>query len=153
MSVRHIRILLWTCTAVLGVAAVLVGVLGLRSLDQPIAAASPSGADGLVQTNDRHVPELALDSLGRHWGVRLQRPLYDPAVVDSGPARRPLELRLMGTVIEPGNEQVILMDSSGRIRFARVGDTLEQATIQAIAPTSVQLQYHGQQHTLEVEQR
>ena len=57
----------------------------------------------------------------------------------------------MGTAIESGSSQAILMTGDGRIVFARVGQTVEDATLRHIAPGRVEVEHHGQTTVLQVE--
>ena len=59
---------------------------------------------------------------------RLRGPLYDPPPIPLPPPTPPapirVDLKLVGTVLEPGMNQAILTNSRGKVLFCRVGETI-----------------------------
>lgn len=59
---------------------------------------------------------------------KLRAPLYDPPPPKPEPPKPPepirVDLRLVGTVLEPGRNQAMLADQKGKIIFCRVGDAI-----------------------------
>ncbi|MEM8784153.1 MAG: hypothetical protein AAGE65_15060 [Planctomycetota bacterium] len=79
----------------------------------------------------------------------LRRPLYDPPpAVIVPPPPPPLRLRLVGTILEPGNSQALLRSADGRIAMHPLGATVDEATIDRIEPGRIVVTYHGESRTL-----
>jgi type II secretory pathway component PulC len=93
----------------------------------------------------------------------LRRPLYDPppkakpapVVVAQKPP--PLNVRLVGTALEPDHSMAMLLTSRGTIEMKAVGDKLDDtpdsAELTSIEQDRVTLRYHGQTVRLEVENK
>ncbi|MCC7406889.1 MAG: hypothetical protein IT442_02380, partial [Phycisphaeraceae bacterium] len=78
-------------------------------------------------------------------------PLYDAAVATAAAPTRaipPLRVKLLGTVIEPGQSVAIVQDSAGKTLFLDIGQTVEDATIQSIEPDRVTVRYYDEDREL-----
>lgn len=71
---------------------------------------------------------LRLDALQAHLDQRLRPPLYDPPPppeapppVEQPPPPLRVNLRLLGTVLEPGRDKALLAAPDGNIEFRTVG--------------------------------
>jgi hypothetical protein len=59
------------------------------------------------------------------WTKQLRRPLYDPP--PPPPVERtlpPLEVTLLGTILEPGNSKAMISSRGNTVEYKRVGDLL-----------------------------
>jgi hypothetical protein len=93
----------------------------------------------------------------------LRRPLYDPppktksAPVVVAKTPPPLNVRLVGTALEPDHSMAMLLTSCGTIEMKSVGDKLDDtpdsAELTSIEQDRVTLRYHGQTVRLEVESK
>ena len=154
LTIRKLRRTLWLLAAAAVVSAFSVLMFGLTrpySLpgpDRPVSV--PELAEA---SHESDAP--ALEHLSEVWALNLQRPLYDPPkpVIKKKEFKPPpLAVRLLGTVIEPGNSQAILMARDGQIHFMRAGDELDHVKIEAVEPTQVRILYYDQPQTLSVEE-
>ncbi|MCC7409227.1 MAG: hypothetical protein IT442_14270 [Phycisphaeraceae bacterium] len=105
--------------------------------------ASSSSAD--ASSTPTRESLLALGSLP------LRRPLYDTAVAEMAAPTKvvpPLRVKLLGTVIEPGQSVAILQDSAGKTLFLSAGQTVEEATVQSIEPDRVTVRYYDEDRVL-----
>lgn len=93
---------------------------------------------------------IALRDFQTIWHRPLQQPLYDPPKPDPEPAPEPppLELRLLGTVIEPQRTQAILLTGDGHMVFKSLGETIKGARITQIESEQVTVEYHQRTLTL-----
>jgi len=91
---------------------------------------------------------LRLDALQAHLDQRLRPPLYDPppppeAPVPVQPPPPPLQvnLRLVGTVLEPGRDKAMLAAPDGNIEFRTVGHQFDWESqtmvVQEVGPRDV----------------
>ena len=85
------------------------------------------------------------------WDKPLRRPLYDPPPPPPPqiPPPPPLRLKLLGTIVESGRSEAIVSVATGQIEMARVGTTLDDATIRSIEDGRITVDYHDQTLTLE----
>lgn len=100
---------------------------------------------------------LDFRSLSDH---RLQRPLFDPPPppppkVEVTPPP-PLTVKLLGTVIDPGNPQAILIDDNQSVSFRTIGQSVSErhpeAIIEKIAADSVTVRRGEEMTTLAIQQ-
>lgn len=99
----------------------------------------------------------------------LRAPLYDPPpppvrAADAAPRREPaspptapLEVTLVGTIIQTDQNLAILADSSGKFDVKGIGETLELSpqgiTVENIKSEQVTLRFQGRQSTLQLDRR
>lgn len=154
MTVRTQRRLLWLTTALtLGVSGwVAWRTFTIKPTAQQADAAATSGAIvEPVLLADRH--PVTADQLQPYWSRPLRRPLYDPPPKKEEKPKfvpPPLKVKLLGTIMEPGNAQAILMTSNGEVVMQRAGDTVEGAVIQEVTSTAIKVLYHDQTLDLKV---
>ena len=157
MTIRNTRRGLWLIAVIAfggGVAVLFFGFTGdnaaLQSDDARLVTVSKSNDD--ISGGDEG---LSLEAMRGVWSLDLQRPLYDPPPPPPPKVEKfvppPLNLRLLGTTIEPPNSQAIVMTASGEIEFRRVGDRIGEATVQSIESDRMELMYYDEVQTLEVE--
>lgn len=84
------------------------------------------------------------------WDRPLRQALYDPPPppppeVSPPP---PLRIKLLGTILEPGNSEAIVMTSGGEMKMLRVGAVIEDATVETIEDNQITVTYHDQNLTL-----
>lgn len=154
MTIRTQRRLLWITTALCVLAVVVVwghgasgnskslGTLDDQSTSKPRSVESPaSGSDSLIP---------GLSEFRSVWDRPLRQALYDPPPppppeVSPPP---PLRIKLLGTILEPGNSEAIVMTSGGEMKMLRVGAVIEDATVETIEDNQITVTYHDQNLTL-----
>ena len=154
LTLRQTRQTLWLAATVLvigSVACIVAATTWPYDLPQTDGPATPR----VIAADHQSSPRVATASPTRHLSLDLQRPLFDPPPVKvqqaPPPPPPPLRLRLLGIVVEPDNTQAILTSGDETLHFAKVGDTIDNATIEAIEPEQVHFRYHGKQVTLSLE--
>lgn len=94
------------------------------------------------------------------WSRPYRRPLVDLPPVASSPVvaqvkAPPLNLKLMGTILEPGRERAIFSTAKGVSELRKVGETVGDAPASAevvqIARDRVVVRYNGELVTLELQ--
>lgn len=154
MSVRRTRRWLWLMSLVFTAGAVGVIHQAWQEVNKP-----PVIDDRAVEINRRDtgpepIPAIELAALRPLWALDLGQTLFDPPpVVVEEPkfVPPPLRLQLLGTVIEPDNEQAIVMTSQNRVVFARVGQELENAVIRSITESRIEVAYYDETRTIHVQ--
>lgn len=106
-----------------------------RSLVSAEGGEEPADRTRSSKSREDLVARLALV-----WSRPLLGPLVDPLpppvvsppeptvvtpLVPREPTRTPLDVRLVGTILEAGRSMALLADSSGRIHLKRSGETIE----------------------------
>ena len=97
------------------------------------------------------------DELKQLCQVDLRRPLHDPPPPTPPalpPARPPppLNIRLSGTIIEPGHCQALIAMPDGTVQLKNIGESAGDARIQEIRDRSITVEYFGQSTVLNVVQ-
>lgn len=117
-----------TCL-MLAVGTVLVGYWGIMppAIDSPGTIASlPNHGRLAASPSPPEIPDYA--SIASLVDQRLRGPLYDPPppppVVSPPPPPIRVNLKLVGTVLEPGRDQALLANASGKVLFCTVGETI-----------------------------
>jgi hypothetical protein len=92
------------------------------------------------------------------WGRPLRRPLYDPPPPKPEVKELPpLQLELLGTIIEPPNSIAIIRSGQGSSEYKRIGDQLgpadSPASLIEIGPSEIVVERSGQRITLGVQSR
>lgn len=153
MTLRTKRILLYLMAAFLTLLAAVPLILALKL---PVAVPkvdSPSLGGQMPAGTTANVPPL--ESFPPLWQRPWRAPLYDappPIVQAAEPAQPlPLNLRLAGTIIEPGRNRAMIVTPDGKMQFVRVGDKVGDAEVLSIDLTSVTVSYLGQPRSLQVE--
>lgn len=104
-----------------------VGIVASAWRFDPVAPHASPPRLALAKGSTSPAPSPLAHSISADaWTRRLRQPLYDPppppppAVVAEAP--RPIPVRLVGTVIEPGNSQAFVRQASGTVELKRIGD-------------------------------
>lgn len=154
MTIRTTRRWLWLIAVVATGSGVVVLYRGLTA-DYASTKSNQTDRVAIAKSIDEPTAGLTLEAMQAVWSLDLQRPLYDPPPPPPPKKEKfvppPLNLRLLGTTIEPPNSQAILMVASGDIEFHREGDRVGEATIQTIESDRIQVLYYDEVQTLEVE--
>ncbi len=153
MNTRRTRQILWLAALLLVVMNVGAALWAL----QPVTVALPSSTDGAGSNTrgqgpaQRPVPSLAdLNSLAQ---VNLRRPIFDPTAAAAAPPPPPppLTIKLAGTIIEPGNNQAMIVTREGDYLRLRVGEKSGEAEVQIIERESITVSYYGKSIVLKVD--
>jgi len=80
-----------------------------------------------------------------------QPPVERKAPVRPPPPPRPVPLKLLGTVTEPGNSFAILVEGRGTQHLCRVGESVQGVKVTAIAGDGVTVQFDGREIVLKPE--
>jgi hypothetical protein len=98
---------------------------------RPLTVMPKTAASSRRQLNDTHSsitsgrPEPTREDFAKLWQRPLRRPLYDPPppkpVVRALP---PLQVEVLGTIIEGQNSMAMVRSERGNVEYKRVGDTL-----------------------------
>ncbi len=174
MNVRRTRSLLWLASTVLVVGAAVTLALGLWLppkgvvTDDPLKSTNATTRDRATDPVIQAVATTSSSSsstpsnLGSAavWQRTFRGPLYDPPPPPKPapappPPPPPLRIKLLGTAVEndPSQSQAIVTDSRGQMRFARIGETIEEATITQIDAASVSVQFHGEARILTLDSK
>lgn len=113
-----------------------------------IGTASSQANRAQVSRSSSAIPQTlapAMSELTSRWGRPLRRPLYDPPPPPpprvEQPPPRPIQAKLLATMIESGNAVAMLQLNSGDVVFRKRGDMLDtenaNALIHAIEPGKV----------------
>lgn len=157
MNPRRLNLILWSATALLFAACVVLGYLGVTGPMEPaqnLAATRTQNAATGRQNDGDNLPTL--EALAGVGGLDLRQQLIKEAVVEEPQPEAPvppaprLDLRLTGTVIESDRPYAILDDTRGIARLVRVGDEVKEARVLAITAGSITLRVQEQEVTLEV---
>jgi hypothetical protein len=153
VTIRQTNLALRTIATLLGVAAVVVLVLGIltgREMVLPEAAAAPSSDRDEIAT-----PADPLQEFERVWTRRFQGPdrqtpqneLPEPAPIVAAATNEsdPMPLTLVGTV---GRTLALLRTTDGTVEVRAVGETLAGAEIVSVEPSRVEVRYNGRVVTL-----
>lgn len=153
MNTRRTRQILWLAALLLAVMSAGVALWAF----QPVTVALPSSPDGAAGNNtgrgtaQRPLPSLAeLNSLAQ---VNLRRPIFDATVAAAPPPPPPppLTIKLAGTIIEPGNNQAMIVTREGDYQRLRVGEKSGEAEVQIIERESITVRYYGKSIVLKVD--
>jgi len=103
----------------------------------------------------------SLQQFQQVWRKPLRRPLFDPppaataARTSTPPPQAPLRIKLLGTVLEPGQSMAMFAVPPGTITIKRVGEAIgeapNQAEIMDIQTDRAVLRCQGQTMTVEIE--
>lgn len=149
MTLRQIRLALWSTTAVAAVAWLVLIVVAVAWQPMPTTPdlAMTAQAKNTQEINLQNLPPI--EAFERIWNLDLQQPLNDAPLEASQGAQvaassAPLSCRLLGTVIEPGHTLALFVASNGQIEFKAVGEQIDNADIRQITAERVTLFRAGQ---------
>jgi hypothetical protein len=103
---------------------------------------------------------IAISLNSSAWNRTLRQPLFDPppppkteVVVQA----RPITVKLVGTVIEPDNNQAFIRQASGKVELKRLGEQVSSekadGVIADITPTEIVIHRDDGDHRLAAEGR
>ncbi|NND99088.1 MAG: hypothetical protein HKN47_17360 [Pirellulaceae bacterium] len=167
MNVRQTRTLIHAVSAMLVVAAIATLAWGLSDSNSAGADALPSRPTGdsidetAAQTNQFLVSDV--------WRTKLRGPLVDPpkpkprpSIVRTPPKKPtvvaapipPIEITLVGTILESGTGIGIFADADGKYDLKTVGETLDLEPtgmlVEGIEATKATVSLQGRQTTLQI---
>ena len=158
MNIRSQRRLYWLSAALLGVGTIAVWANGFQSPGIPASQAKSSTEELRISRKPEvNSPETAasgpipaLNDFRGLWDKPIRRALYDPPPppLPAATPPPPLRLKLLGTVLESGRSEAILMAANGEVKMLRVGAVVDDATIKTIGDAQITVHYHGQDLTL-----
>lgn len=160
MNIRQTRTLLWSLAAFMALSAIVTVALGLS---RPLQIHDPGQAAPRSIVNHSTSTSAGTDASATPinvatttvWQRHFRGPLYDPPPPPKPapappPPPPPLRINLLGTAVEtdPDRSQAMITDSTGKMRFARIGDVIDEATITAIDTASITVEYQNETRTL-----
>jgi hypothetical protein len=157
LSPHHIR-RLCRCSAA-GLSAFAVG-WGAHCARFELPESSNTTATPVAEPpSTKHGLGLAVPTVGEFaalWNRQLRRPLVDPAptaAAASTPAISPLQVRLVGTIVEPGRSAALLCSAAGPIELKQVGEQVANvARLEEVHVDRVVLVYLNQRHEVRLPQ-
>jgi type II secretory pathway component PulC len=146
MGLRKIEFALWVCVIAFSAAAAFVIVAAARTSLASVAVQTTTvRLAPLATTQDSKAPPLA--DFQRLLTRNLRQPLYDPAAVSTppipAPAKPSLDVKLAGTIIEPGHSKAMLITRDGKTELKGVGQKCGEAEILAIDEKRVVIRFNG----------
>jgi len=156
LNIRKIRGLLWIVAAMFVSGA----IGGLIFACQPITYVVPapeSSSAAATSSSQASESQALLQNLQQLAHMNLRRALHDPSPISSPqptPAipPPPLDIRLAGTICEPGHSQAMIQLSDGTLEFKSVGDSVASARILDIEEGQITVEYLGKPLVLSVPQ-
>lgn len=157
MNIRSQRRLYWLSAALLGVGTIAVWANGFQSPGISQSKVGSSVEDRTSRKPDANSrattasgPIPALNDFRGLWDKPIRRTLYDPPPPPPPAAipPPPLRLKLLGTVLESGRSEAILMTTNGEVKMLRAGAVVDNATVLTIGDAQITVHYHGQEITL-----
>lgn len=151
LSRRQLGRLLWWANAALCAGILLVLALSFMPLEAQEALAG--GPQKQPTTQKAQAAAKSLDHYAVLWQRDLQRPLYDPApTAAAGPAKPKLQIRLVGTAVEPEYCRGFFDVPGKGTVVAAVGDKVgEGAIVKSIEDQSAVVEYLGEDVSLKVQ--
>jgi hypothetical protein len=146
---------LWTITAAMSALAVLTTLWATSPLEAQSHALANRIA-GNIQPSTRPMQAFVdPQELAQFCQLDLRRPLHDPPPpppVLTPPAKPspPLNIRLSGTIVEPGHSQALIVMPDGTVQLKSVGEDAGNARIKEIGDGSITVDYLGQPTLLTV---
>jgi hypothetical protein len=157
LSLRTQKVGLSIATVGCAAAAVLVVGWGIRlpavgeRTETKTAAEQPNANEAVANAHN----EPSKESFAQLCAVQLRRPLYDPP--PPAPEVRqlpPLQVQLLGTIIEGENSMAILRSEQGKVEYRKQGDAIgpvdSPATVVEIQGDAVVLNRAEERITLRV---
>jgi hypothetical protein len=154
MNSRRAILTLWMASAVVLGGG---GSVALMALLSPVIQMTPSRQSLATAPATRPAVRRvhSLQELQTLWNLDLQRPLYDPPPVLVTPPvvkRPPLTVRLLGTIVEPGNSVGVFRLADGREELRSIGQDAGGAEVLEIHEDRAVVRYHGEAMVLQVQQ-
>ena len=124
------------------------------ALAMPLEGPSPTGTGGKAPST---APAAAVQKLRSRsdyaviYQKSLRQPLYD-AAASAAPTPQ-LNLKLIGTMLEPDFTRGLFVTGSGEQKLVAVGESVDGAEVLAIKDGAVTVNYAGQQVVLTVQKK
>jgi hypothetical protein len=165
MNVRQTRFSIHVATGVTLFAT--LGVIGW-GIFTPLATSEPDRSTSVprvAKLNEADPTEPPSYASMKHWNRNLRGPLQDvvvkapvkvkPPVKKAPPVRKePIDITLVGTMLEAGNEMGLFADASGKEYLGTVGETLQLKPsgirIETIDSRTAVVSHGGQRTTLQI---
>ena len=154
MRVRTIRNLLWIVTGTMCATSVLTVLWAAGPPTLPRGGQLQPSSSFRVRTV--HVtPMVTSTELDQIAQVNLRRPLHDPPpapppAVAAATPMPPLDVRLTGTIYEPGHCRAMMQLPDGSIQLKSIGENAGNARILDIQQGSATIEYFGKSLVLNV---
>jgi hypothetical protein len=152
MRIKHLKYMLWTTAAALTAASAALIVWATHppvymNFDEPSLRRNPAESSPAMSNSAINVRELEQLAL-----IDLRRPLHDPPIALAPTARAipPLDIRLTGTIFEPGYSRAMIQLADGSVQLKAIGDIAGEARITDIQQGSIRVEYYGQSQQLAV---
>ena len=154
MNVHRLRLPLWLAAGFFGAAAV---AAALWAVFWPVEAGMPelpAGASARAVAEESSEIPRPLEDYAAIWQREVRAKLYEQTVItppEPPPPRPKLNLKLAGTMVEPGFTCATFIDAAGKTHLKRVGETIAGARVKSIADGRVTVVFAGGELTLRVE--
>lgn len=164
MPLRRIKFYLASGSLVLLLLSAAVLAWGILAPTRDLSPAQPSSSATRSMTDTGPDTLPPLDEFTLLCQRKLQSPLYDPppepvAVEEASPEPvrlPPLQITLLGTIVEPDRTVAMFATQGGHIELTRIGQTVSNAPngpkVIGITADEVVVEYDGQQRTMVVRQ-
>lgn len=165
MPLRRIKFYLASGSLVLLLLSVAVLAWGILAPTRDLSPAQPPPSVTPRSMTDNGSDALPpLDEFTLLCQRKLQSPLYDPppepVAVEEAPPEPvrlpPLQITLLGTIVEPDRTVAMFATQGGHIELTRIGQTVSNAPngpkVIDITADEVVVEYDGQQRTMVVRQ-
>jgi hypothetical protein len=155
MTVRRMRFFLWLSTGAAGAAGAAVVAWAVLPLNPLGGEHAPRTANFTAESASSGVqPERLASELQNLAQISLRRPLHDapqaPAAPEPVQSNPPLEIRVTGTIYEPGHCRAMIQLPDGTTQLKSVGESAGDARILDIQNGSVKVEYFGKSLVLTV---
>ena len=161
MRIARVRRALWVIGGLASAGAVAVVIAAALS---PLDASSDSSETPRPQAPNLGAKSLQatlpLSAFASAWRVQLRRPLIDPppdaasnAIVDISSKPAPVNIRLIGTIIDAHHPRGVFMTGLATVELKGVGDRVGGGTVLSIERDSATLAYNGGTITLPRERK
>lgn len=131
----------------LGIGSIGVCLLGILA---PYDIPHSSGSSPTTAPVEQQTVLPPLQSFRAAYLVDLQRPLYDAPRKSPVAVQQPLQIRLAGTIMDPGFSRAVFAAPDGHTELKAVGEISSGARILTITDGSVTVLYNGQTSILHV---
>ncbi len=152
MRIRRLKYILWSA-AVAFTAGGVVLIAWAACVPLPMtvdqSALRRNSATGSTANPTSPIDARELEKLAQ---FDLRRPLHDapPAPAPLAQAIPPLDIRLTGTIFEPGYSRAMIQLADGSVQLKAVGDLAGAVRITDIEKGSIRVDYYGQSQELAV---
>jgi len=156
MNVYRLKLPLWLAAGLFGASAV---AAALWAVFWPVEAGAPellASASGRAVAEESPEIRRPLEDYAVIWQREVRAKLYEQTVITPPappPPRPKLDLKLAGTMVEPGFTCATFIDAAGKTHLKRAGETIAGARVKSISDGSVTVIFAGTELTLKVERK